>query len=116
MGMAAILIYGPWLFVQIFNPTLTQSSTWSLKKFGPGGVLSMLFKDVSGDRQTYGQTDGQRTGRDHNSSAWAFGSGELKTKLRFPVGSRVIYSRYQFTFNSIRLIFNLFKHFINKIS
>ena len=27
----------------------------------PRGVLSMLFKDVSADRQTYGQTDGRRT-------------------------------------------------------
>ena len=35
MGMAAILINGPWPFVQIFNPTLTEGSTWSWKKIGP---------------------------------------------------------------------------------
>ena len=36
MGMAAILINGPWLFVQIFNPPSKEGSTWSLKKIGPG--------------------------------------------------------------------------------
>ena len=28
--------------------------------------------------QTCGRTDGRRTASDHNSSSWAFGSGELK--------------------------------------
>ena len=35
MGMAAILINGPWLFEQIFNPALIEDSTWDLKKIGP---------------------------------------------------------------------------------
>ena len=36
MGMVAILINEPWPFEQIFNPPLTQGSTWNLKKIGPG--------------------------------------------------------------------------------
>ena len=35
-GMAAILINRPWPFVQIFNNPLTEGSTSSLKKIGPG--------------------------------------------------------------------------------
>ena len=54
MGMAAILIYDPWAFVQIFNPPLTQSSTWSLKKFDRGVSEEKSFKDVNErmDRRT----------------------------------------------------------------
>ena len=35
MGMAAILINGPWLFEQIVNSSLAEGSTWNLKKTGP---------------------------------------------------------------------------------
>ena len=63
-GMVAILIYGLWRFIQICNPLLTQSSTWSLKKFGPG-ISKKSFKGVNG------WTEGWRTGSDHNSSSWA---------------------------------------------
>ena len=48
MGMAAILIYGQRPFVHIFNPPLTQGSTLSLKKFGPGISEEKLFKGVDG--------------------------------------------------------------------
>ena len=36
MGMAVILINGLRPFEQIFNPPLTEGSTWYLKKTGPG--------------------------------------------------------------------------------
>ena len=42
MGMTAILIYGPWPFVQMFNTPLTEGSTCSLKKFFRG-VSEMSF-------------------------------------------------------------------------
>ena len=45
MGMAAILIYGLWPFEQIFNPPLTEGSTWSLKKICPG-ITEKSFKRV----------------------------------------------------------------------
>ena len=48
MGMAAILIYRQRAFVHIFNPPLTQGSTLSLKKFGPGISEEKLFKGVDG--------------------------------------------------------------------
>ena len=68
MGMLAILINGPWPFVQIFNPPLTQGSTWSLKKIGPG-VTWRIRSNVWMDGW---QTDGRPwTARDHNSSSWA---------------------------------------------
>ena len=47
MGMAAILINGPWPFVHIFNPSLTEGSTWSLKNIGPGASEKKLFKGVN---------------------------------------------------------------------
>ena len=73
MVIAAILIYGPWLFVQIFNAFLTEDSTWNLKKIGPGISEEKSFKDVDG------RTDDERrrTASHQNSSSWAFGSGEL---------------------------------------
>ena len=58
MGMAAILLNGPWPFVQIFNPPLIYGSAWSVKKFGPGVSEEKSFKDVDG------QTDGQITDRE----------------------------------------------------
>ena len=57
-GMAAILIYGPWPYVQIFNSPLTEGSMWSLKKFGPRVSKEKSFKDVNG------RTDGGRTMED----------------------------------------------------
>ena len=48
MGMMAILINGPWPFIQILNPTFTEGSTWSLKKIGPGVTEEKSFKDVYG--------------------------------------------------------------------
>ena len=47
MGIAAILINGPWSFEQSFNPPLTDGSTRSLKKIGPG-VSEKSFKGVDG--------------------------------------------------------------------
>ena len=51
MGMAAILINGPWPFEQIYNPPLTEDSTRSLKKISPGVLEKTSFKGM-GDRQT----------------------------------------------------------------
>ena len=48
MGMAAILINGPWLFEQNFNPPFTEGSTWSLKKIGPGVSEEKSFKNMDG--------------------------------------------------------------------
>ena len=42
MGMAAILIK------QIFNSSLTEGSTWNLKKIGPGVSEERSFKGVDG--------------------------------------------------------------------
>ena len=58
MGLAAILINLPWPFVQIFNPPLTEGSTWSLKKIGPGVSEEKSIKGVDG-LWTDGRTDGK---------------------------------------------------------
>ena len=55
MAMAAILINGPWPFVQIFNPFLTEGSTGSLKKIGPGLSEEKSFKGLDGRRSTDGR-------------------------------------------------------------
>ena len=52
MGMTAILINGQWSFI-LFNFPLKESSTWSLKKFGPGVSEEKSFKGVEG------RTDGE---------------------------------------------------------
>ena len=67
MSMAAILITGPWPYEQIFNVPLAEGSKF--KKIGSGVSGEKTFKDVDGRRQM---------ASDHNSSSWAFGSGELK--------------------------------------
>ena len=54
MGMVAILINGPWPSEQIFNPSLTEGSTWSLKKIGPGVTEEKSFKGLNG-RMTDGK-------------------------------------------------------------
>ena len=46
--MATILINEPWPFEQIFNPPLTESSTWNLKKISQGVLEENLFKYVNG--------------------------------------------------------------------
>ena len=48
----------------------------------------MLFKDCE---RTDGRTDGRRrrTVSDHNSSPWAFGSGELKKKRWVSTGNKL---------------------------
>ena len=61
VGMAAILINGLWPFVQIFNPPLTEGSTWSLKKIGPE-VSEEVIQGVDGGM------DGRRTASDHSFS------------------------------------------------
>ena len=77
MGMAAILINEPWPIEQIFNSPLTEGSTWSLKKIGLRVSEEKLFKGV--DRQNNDRRmDEGWTASDHNSSSWAFSSGELK--------------------------------------
>ena len=48
MGMVAILIKGPWPFVQMLNLSLTKGPTWSLNKIGPGVLEKKLFKGVDG--------------------------------------------------------------------
>ena len=58
MGMAAILINGPWPFVQIFNHPLTEGSTWSLKKICTG-VSEKLFKGVYRRMMDERTTDGK---------------------------------------------------------
>ena len=52
IGMAVILIYGLWPFLQIFNPPLIQGSIWSLNKFGPG-VSEKKSSKMWTDGQTY---------------------------------------------------------------
>ena len=59
MGMVAILINGPLPFVQIFNPPLTEGSTWSLKKIGTGASEEM-FKGVDNGRTEGRRTDGRQ--------------------------------------------------------
>ena len=61
MGMAAILIYEPRPFVQIFNLPSTEGSRRNLKKTGPAVSEEKLFKGVDG-RTTDGRTtdDGRR--------------------------------------------------------
>ena len=48
MGIAAILIDGPWPFEQIFKPSLLEGSTRRLKKIGPGVLEEKSFKSVDG--------------------------------------------------------------------
>ena len=55
MGMAAILINGPRLFVQIFNPPLTEGSRRKLKKIGPWISEEKLFKGVDDGRTDNGR-------------------------------------------------------------
>ena len=71
MDSAAILINGPWPFVQIFNLLLTERFTWRLGKMALG-FQRRSRSNVSTD----GRTDDDRwqTSCDHNSSSWAFGS------------------------------------------
>ena len=71
MGMSAILIYGPRPSVHIFNPLLTQGSTWSLNKFGPGISEEKSFKGVNWQTDGRMDDDGGRAGCDLNSSSWA---------------------------------------------
>ena len=73
MGMTAILNKRQWPFVQISNLPLTEGSTWSLKKIGPGVSEEKSFKGVVGRTN-----DGRRTASDHNSSSWVYGSDEQK--------------------------------------
>ena len=64
-------------FVQMFNPPLTEGSTWSLKKTGSG--VSEEVVQRCGRTTDDGQwTDRRRMASYHNSSSRAFGSGELK--------------------------------------
>ena len=48
MGMAAILVNGPWPYVQIFNPPLTEGSTWSFRGFREEIVQSCGRTDDDG--------------------------------------------------------------------
>ena len=59
MDMAAIFLFEPWPFVQIFNPPLTESSTCCLKKTGPRVSGKRSFKGVNG-RRTDGRIDNGR--------------------------------------------------------
>ena len=67
MGMAATLINRPCPFEQVFNTPLTEGSTWTLKKIGPGVTEEKLFNGVDEERTD----DGLRAASDHNSSFWA---------------------------------------------
>ena len=69
MGMAAILINGPWPFEQIFNSPLTEGSTGNLKKIGLGVSEEKSIKGVDWRQRT--TTEGQ-TASDHNRSSCAF--------------------------------------------
>ena len=78
MGMVAILINRQWPFEQIFIPPLTDGSTWSLKKIGPGVTEKKLFKGV--DRWTINNDGPQVITIAHPEPC----SGELKKNcLRF---------------------------------
>ena len=77
----AILLYGPWPFVQIFNPPLTEGSTWSLKK------LAQVYQRRSRSRGEVIQRCGGMCGwtdrwtddkRGVVTIAHPLGSGELK--------------------------------------
>ena len=59
MGMAAILINGPWPFVKNFNPLLNEGSTWSLKKTCPENSEKKSFKGVDGRAEGWTTTDGK---------------------------------------------------------
>ena len=52
MDMAAILMNGSWPFVHIFNPHLTEGSTWNLEKIGPGVSEEKSFKGVDDRRMS----------------------------------------------------------------
>ena len=62
MGMATILINGPWPFVQIFYPPLTKGTTLSLKKIGREVSEEKSFKGVNRRRTTDDRrrTDGRQ--------------------------------------------------------
>ena len=75
MGMAAILIKGPWPSLQIFNPLLTEDSTWKLAQ---GSQKLSRSKVWTTDNRRTMDDDRQRTASGHNSSSWAFSSDELK--------------------------------------
>ena len=73
MGMAAILVNGPWPFYQFFVPPTYGGSIWILSKIGLGASEEKSFENDNGrtDARTDGRTDGRRTKSDHNSSSWA---------------------------------------------
>ena len=89
MGMAAIAMIGPFTFVQMFNPILTEGSTWSLKRIGPGFSEENLFKGVDGRR-------GRRKASDHSS--WA--EGELKSGLLLNETAK-LFSKCHFSYKCI---------------
>ena len=92
MGMAAILINGPWPFEHIFNPPLTKGFTWNSKKIGSRVSEKKSFKGVNR----------RRTASDHTSSSWAFGSGELKRHT-------ISFIRFRFSFHFTFLHFAVVK-------
>ena len=55
MGMVAIVINGPWPFVQIFNPPLTEGTKRNLKKIGQAVSEEKLFKGM--DERTMTASD-----------------------------------------------------------
>ena len=61
-------------------------------KFGPVVQKEMSFKEKSLP------TDGRRTKTDHNSSPWAFGSGELKREIPAFLFQQGLHTRMLFFF------------------
>ena len=78
--LAALLFGGAEPFMQFWKRASWETFMWSLI-FGPV-VQEMSFKE-----KVYRLMDGRQTKTNHNSSPWAFGSGELKiSKWVIPKG------------------------------
>ena len=79
-SLATFLFSGAEPFMQFWKRASWGTFMWSYIKLGPVYQENMSFKE-----KVYARTDGRLTddGRraktDHNTSHWAFGSGELRT-------------------------------------
>ena len=73
-ALAALLFSGAEPFMQFWKRASWGIFMWSYVKFGPVVQEEMLFKEKVFGR---GMHCGRRTKTDHNTSPWAFSSGEL---------------------------------------
>ena len=74
-ALAALMFGGVEPSMQFWKKVSWETFMWSYMKFGQVVQEEMSFKE----RFTGGLTDRGWTKNDHNSSPWAFGSGELKS-------------------------------------